>query len=155
MPTYFREKKYKISVRASYYCFSSLSSLICLNPKTFFYYSNRWKKTFLSPSWTFRSDSICGFGCTTAIVHLMVAMPSLTEFPCLQKWCMISKSHGNVTKSHGMLGIWLIFHFSATKHAFSVNPRGVWFESERCWSQGPEISVWRRQNDDCVGTTFA
>ena len=42
----------------------------------------------------------------------------------LQKWCMISRSHGNVTKSHGIEGIWLIFYFSAKKPCFSC-------ESER------------------------
>ena len=39
----------------------------------------------------------------------------------LQKSCVISRSHGNVTKSHG---IWLIFYFSAKKSCF-------WCESER------------------------
>ena len=33
---------------------------------------------------------------------------------------MISRSHGNVIKSHGIL---LIFHLSATKHFCGVNPR--------------------------------
>ena len=44
----------------------------------------------------------------------------------LQKWTMISRSHGNVTKSHGINGICLIlyFIFLHKKHAFGVNPRG-------------------------------
>ena len=30
-----------------------------------------------------------------------------------------------------------------------------WCESERYWSQGPEISAWRSHNDDCVMITVA
>ena len=35
----------------------------------------------------------------------------------------------------------LIFYFSATRHGFVVNQR-LWCESERCSSQGREISAW-------------
>ena len=45
--------------------------------------------------------------------------------------------------------------FQQKNHAFVVNPRGFWCESEKCSSQGPEIGASRRQNDDCVVITFA
>ena len=45
--------------------------------------------------------------------------------------------------------------FFCKKHAFGVNARRFWCESEKWWSQGPEICAWRRQNNDCVVMTFA
>ena len=44
--------------------------------------------------------------------------------------------------------------FFCKKHAFGVNPRGFWCESDKCSSQGHEISARWRQNDDCVGITL-
>ena len=35
-----------------------------------------------------------------------------------QKWSMISRSHGNVTKSHGIEGILLVNYFSARNANF-------------------------------------
>ena len=46
--------------------------------------------------------------------------PGISGSP--QKSLLISRSPGNVTKPPGILAIWLVFYFSATKHSFGVNP---------------------------------
>ena len=101
----------------------------------------------MSPS--YRSISHILVSCSSDCLQTCQVSRNFRESPEIEHDLQVSRKCYKISRN---LGSFINLIFSAKKHAFCVNPRGFWCESEKCWSQGTEQRL--RRDYVCINSVF-